>query len=417
MRSYLHQFTGLLLTLAFVLTFVPSFSRTTTTVTTMELWDFEENCGTTSNAVYNGCFADWISTHGSPDQATPLSGSSKAISMAFNVFTCNGTETSQRGDGVALEFTPEGECYRSISFDLQSLFGRTFESVGLYAVPSNVVFNTSGTNPSCSNNEGLTPALPSSAVTLWEVSNQSISTSTTTITLNTVNIPPNTEYLWFRAEIANTGAGAQNYDLLFLDNFKLTQECLDGCPMPTFEQDLLSCPEIGTMGFVSVALHPLQGAGTFTWTLPAGSSANTISSGGNSVLYNATPGLYSVSIAAGECEYVYNFTINEFCCSDERAQQITPPVSPHMTDPAEDISIYPNPSHDIVTVEGSAWEDVQALAVINTQGQTVLSLSAQQDASVFKTKQLNVSALPNGTYYVRFLTADRTFVQPLVVNH
>jgi hypothetical protein len=74
-----------------------------------------------------------------------------------------------------------------------------------------------------------------------------------------------------------------------------------------------------------------------------------------------------------------------------------------INDPKESgFSLYPNPATDIVTIETSGIAKESYLAILNSQGQKLITRQITKSKT-----QLDISSLPGGVYLVR-LTNDKT---------
>jgi hypothetical protein len=68
----------------------------------------------------------------------------------------------------------------------------------------------------------------------------------------------------------------------------------------------------------------------------------------------------------------------------------------------ESISIYPNPATDKITIETSGETQESYLAIVNIEGQQIMTSEITQPKNT-----IDISKLPSGVYFVR-LTGDRT---------
>lgn len=69
------------------------------------------------------------------------------------------------------------------------------------------------------------------------------------------------------------------------------------------------------------------------------------------------------------------------------------------------ISIYPNPAHDIVTVETHGRASVQGIIVSDITGKRILSTSESR---------IDISALPEGVYFIMVVTENQKFVEKII---
>ena len=84
--------------------------------------------------------------------------------------------------------------------------------------------------------------------------------------------------------------------------------------------------------------------------------------------------------------------------------QLGGPLSVSNVASENNISIYPNPAQDNISINVGSGTDVQSLAIINSVGARVLvpSITAGQESYT-----VNVSNLPAGNYILQIRTADR----------
>ncbi|MCR5036466.1 MAG: DUF4465 domain-containing protein [Bacteroidales bacterium] len=69
------------------------------------------------------------------------------------------------------------------------------------------------------------------------------------------------------------------------------------------------------------------------------------------------------------------------------------------------ISIYPNPAHDIVTVETRLIASVQCINICDITGKRILSTSESR---------IDISALPEGVYFIMVVTENQKFVEKII---
>ena len=71
------------------------------------------------------------------------------------------------------------------------------------------------------------------------------------------------------------------------------------------------------------------------------------------------------------------------------------------------ISVYPNPAHDYIHVETCHGASVQCVEIYSVTGRKVLS--STEDV-------INVSALPQGVYFISVFTENQKFVERIVIE-
>lgn len=108
------------------------------------------------------------------------------------------------------------------------------------------------------------------------------------------------------------------------DNFCITPvECEPTC---TVENNLTSCSTSNSTGYVRVSCDNIV---SFSWDFPAGSTADVVDGQGESILVNASPGVYVLTtIDEDGCSYKQEFEIIETCCE----------VPPYACDAPENLS-------------------------------------------------------------------------------
>jgi hypothetical protein len=78
-------------------------------------------------------------------------------------------------------------------------------------------------------------------------------------------------------------------------------------------------------------------------------------------------------------------------------------------DPDADISIYPNPTNGIITIDNNS-ENIMSISVMNILGETVIELKNLHSLEFI----LDLSKLVRGTYYVRFASANSVVTKMVV---
>jgi len=73
----------------------------------------------------------------------------------------------------------------------------------------------------------------------------------------------------------------------------------------------------------------------------------------------------------------------------------------------ESISVYPNPAHDIIRIETRSIASVQSVDLYNVTGQKVLSSNE---------KEINVSGLEPGVYFVRINCGENIFTERVIIK-
>ena len=71
------------------------------------------------------------------------------------------------------------------------------------------------------------------------------------------------------------------------------------------------------------------------------------------------------------------------------------------------ISVYPNPAHDIIRIETRSIASVQSVDLYNVTGQKVLSSNE---------KEINVSGLEPGVYFVRINCGENIFTERVIIK-
>ena len=75
------------------------------------------------------------------------------------------------------------------------------------------------------------------------------------------------------------------------------------------------------------------------------------------------------------------------------------------------ISIYPDPATDKITIETSATQGQSQLSVMNLNGQEVITRQLTQSKT-----QLDISGLPGGVYFVRLINERTIVIRKFVKN-
>lgn len=73
----------------------------------------------------------------------------------------------------------------------------------------------------------------------------------------------------------------------------------------------------------------------------------------------------------------------------------------------QSVKVYPNPASTIFTIEASS--DIKSVQLYDIQGRQLQALSAEGQS-----RQIDVSALPSGIYFVKAATQNGTAVQKVV---
>lgn len=115
--------------------------------------------------------------------------------------------------------------------------------------------------------------------------------------------------------------------------------------------------------------------------------------------------MYNPSLAGGGTHmltYTYEHPITG--CSASQIQYVTvtgPANGVDETTAAHTITIYPNPASDNITFAG--LDNIKDVIFMNMIGEVVYTTNVDNETMV-----INISDLPNGTYFVRFITTDGT---------
>ncbi|MBO4574700.1 MAG: DUF4465 domain-containing protein [Bacteroidales bacterium] len=98
-----------------------------------------------------------------------------------------------------------------------------------------------------------------------------------------------------------------------------------------------------------------------------------------------------------------------FCIDDFNGEAPLPPTPPQGIDENENIaiSVYPNPAHDIITVETMCTSSLQRIDLYSVTGQLMLSSIETE---------INVSELPEGIYFATVFTENQKFVERIIVK-
>jgi len=75
------------------------------------------------------------------------------------------------------------------------------------------------------------------------------------------------------------------------------------------------------------------------------------------------------------------------------------------------LSIYPNPASDIVSIETAS--DIEEIYLINSLGQVVYQAKSKNK----KTTSVNVSGFPQGFYAIKIKTKNNFYSQPILIKH
>ncbi|MBK6611804.1 MAG: T9SS type A sorting domain-containing protein [Sphingobacteriales bacterium] len=74
--------------------------------------------------------------------------------------------------------------------------------------------------------------------------------------------------------------------------------------------------------------------------------------------------------------------------------------------------IYPNPANRIVFIQNNGNDEIKSITLTNNLGQIVKSI-----ASIVQTQAINVSALPDGIYFLAIADNKKTVTKKLLVKH
>jgi hypothetical protein len=146
-----------------------------------------------------------------------------------------------------------------------------------------------------------------------------------------------------------------------------------------------------------------QKAVTYMWDFGDGTNSTDM----NPVhLYTAT-GMYNVCLTAtGECD-------ENTTCQMVRAWN---GVGINENNGANNISIYPNPASNLLTIEADGVNgNVMSVEISNISGQIVMN-SQLNDFNGYAKEQLDISELTKGVYFVKIYTNEVTTTKRLVVQ-
>ncbi|MCC9165439.1 M43 family zinc metalloprotease [Pontibacter harenae] len=133
-------------------------------------------------------------------------------------------------------------------------------------------------------------------------------------------------------------------------------------------------------------------ANSWLWEFE-GASPATSTAQNPSVVYT-TPGKYRVKLTIS----------NSYQTSTEVKEQLV-----HVT--VNELMIYPNPAHDVLTIEQPARIYVRQVELVNSLGQTVLSEQVKD-----RVLKLDVRSLPPGMYILRLKSTDATTIRKIMIT-
>jgi len=271
------------------------------------------NCG--AQAFLQGCFPQWINTHGSARaKSSSFFDQSFDGSRHVKMYVDKRVECSEpdRGEGILLYYLFEpGQCYR-LSYAIK---GRAGEVAWMLTsgIPSN-----GDTNETCSGND-VVPDIPAGSVIL-PGTNFSLN-SKPWVHIQNIEFTPTSNFiqLWFRASNMAVSNPNQYRSNVFLDLVKIEECCYD-CEI---DSDLSACPDENDFGFMAIDCP-----GEYEWDFPAGSTATEVTSEDQSLVVNASPGLYAVTVTdAAGCVTETEFEVPEVCCERDTLGCVTFMVS------------------------------------------------------------------------------------------
>ena len=264
------------------------------------------NCpGTT--AFLDNCYPDWINTNGSAGVKVSIFGSPAFDGERFARMYVDkraGCVETDRGEGIALEYPFQaGQCYR-LSYALK---GKA-EDVAWILTSG---LSESGDKITNCNGLDIVPDIPANSFVIPQTVVQGFDSDGEWIHFQNILFTPTTSHsqLWIRA--SNQSASVPDlFTNIFLDALVLDVCCprvMSNCETTT---DLTACPSENDFGFIA-----LDCQGDFSWTFPVGSTASELTTMNQSLVVNASPGFYQVTVTDDEgCSNIYQYEIEEECC-------------------------------------------------------------------------------------------------------
>ena len=279
---------------------------------------FELDCPNTAHAFLNGCFtvqngsdADWINTHGTADNRSidPNTIAYDGDKWAHMYITKNNNCLNpDRGEGIALEFDFEAGVSYEFSFAIKGATSLA-EWILTNGLPN------SGGFGNCDLGE-VVPAIPAGSETIWTFP---FLQSPSWYYVN-LCITPSSNYsqLWLRMSNMDYPEGTL-YTHVFLDAVTVKEGCLGEIDC-TSDADLSACYDQGDFGYISIECE-----GSFSWTFPPSNTATEYTTSNQSILLNASPGLYTVTVTASNgSTFTEDFLIEEACCENVPCEPVPP---------------------------------------------------------------------------------------------
>ncbi len=271
------------------------------------------SCSSLSNAFYDGCIDNWISTSGTPSLEAinpPYDGAYYAhMYVAFDPFSC--ISHPDQGEGIALSYSfVAGNTY-SISYAVRGAASkvRWILTDGLQQSTGNQV----GCPP-----EDEIPAIPSNHQIVDGLNNFN-SINDWVLVSETFTPTANFNQLWFRpVNFHPNQVNSQVKTIMNLDAVCIETIC-DGTNNCTPVTDLTACEENEDFGFIYLDCKSgeVPSGLDYEWEFPAGSTAIEISQDYGSAIIQAGVGTYSVIITDEQgCTSEQTFVVEEDCCEE-----------------------------------------------------------------------------------------------------
>lgn len=226
-------------------------------------------------------------------------------------------------------------------------------------------------------------------------------------------------YQWYRGNAAILGATSSSYTTTLSGNFHVVESngsCSWNSPISTIHRINAPLANISSPGGLN-----LCGSGLVSLKAAGGTATSSYAWYKDGVLLS---GITSRKIITGEAgSYTVTITNTNSCASASPAAVVYSSCKQESAFPvmnADIMTLYPNPASDNFIINFDMNNDYNGIANIemyNVAGQLIMHAETEISGGSFQSEMRTDRSLENGTYSVRVLAGDQSFVKQIVIVH